>query len=131
MHLSASLGILTLFPPFYDTAVLVLIEFCDFQTACALAVAESAFQFEHRDLHWGNVLISCCDKNKKVRFRLNGTDLEVNTYGVEVCIIDFTLSRITHDGVVIYNDLGQDDDLFTGTGDYQFEMYRLMQDKNG
>lgn len=87
-------------------------------------------QFEHRDLHWGNILVSYCDRNKKVLFRLNGRDIEVATFGVEVCIIDFTLSRITHDGVVIYNDVGQDEDLFTATGDYQFEVYRLMQDKN-
>lgn len=64
-------------------------------------------------------------------YRLDGTDIEFATYGVEACIIDFTLSRITHDGVVIYNDIGQDEELFTATGDYQFEIYRLMQDKNG
>ena len=28
------------------------------QTAMGLAVAEAACGFEHRDLHWGNVLLS-------------------------------------------------------------------------
>lgn len=87
--------------------------------------------FEHRDLHWGNVLISHTEKDKKVEYCLDGEVAEIQTFGVEVAIIDFTLSRITHDGVCIYNDLGQDPDLFTAEGDYQFEVYRQMQKRNG
>lgn len=102
-----------------------------FKVACALAVAENALSFEHRDLHWGNVLISTCDKKKSVYFILDGKEIEIPTYGVQACIIDFTLSRITHDGVMVYNDLSQDEELFTAEGDYQFEIYRLMQEKNG
>lgn len=87
--------------------------------------------FEHRDLHWGNILISNCDREKNVTFVLDGKEIVVPTCGVEACIIDFTLSRITHDGVVVYNDLSHDEELFTAEGDYQFEIYRLMQEKNG
>lgn len=94
-------------------------------------MAERALFFEHRDLHWGNILISNCDKNKIINFTIAGENFEVSTYGVQACIIDFTLSRITHDSVVVYNDLSQDAELFTGEGDYQFEIYRLMQQKNG
>ncbi|RZB40203.1 uncharacterized protein BDFB_009022, partial [Asbolus verrucosus] len=100
------------------------------QTACALAVAESQLKFEHRDLHWGNILISNVDKNKTLRYRLNGKDIDVDTHGVEVTIIDFTLSRIEFDGVVIFNDLSLDNELFVAKGDYQFEIYRLMQQSN-
>lgn len=55
---------------------------------------------------------------------------ECLTQGVEVTIIDFTLSRIAHEGVVIFNDLGQDPELFLAEGDYQFDIYRLMKEKN-
>jgi hypothetical protein len=109
--------------------ILFLIVF--WQTACALAVAESQLKFEHRDLHWGNVLLTSVDKNKTLRYRLNDKDVEVETHGVEIAIIDFTLSRIEFDGVVIFNDLSLDNELFAAQGDYQFEIYRLMQKSNG
>lgn len=32
----------------------------------ALAVGEEANEFEHRDLHWGNVLIQKSDKKKVI-----------------------------------------------------------------
>jgi hypothetical protein len=35
---------------------------------------------------------------------------------------------MTYDGCFIYNDLSKDPALFTGEGDHQFEVYRLMQD---
>ncbi|XP_072379922.1 uncharacterized protein Haspin [Diabrotica undecimpunctata] len=100
------------------------------QVALGLAIAEEELQFEHRDLHWGNVLISTVETNKIVSFTLENKTYNIPTIGVEVAIIDYTLSRIEHDGVVIFNDLGLDPDLFTAEGDYQFDIYRLMQDKN-
>ncbi|KAG5894090.1 hypothetical protein JTB14_003946 [Gonioctena quinquepunctata] len=100
------------------------------QVAFALAVAENELRFEHRDLHWGNVLLSTVEKNKVVDFSLDGETYSVPTRGVEATIIDFTLSRIEYDGVVIFNDLALDPELFTAEGDYQFEIYKLMQKKN-
>ncbi|CAG9830286.1 unnamed protein product [Diabrotica balteata] len=100
------------------------------QVALGLAIAEEELQFEHRDLHWGNVLISTVETNKIVSFTLENKTYNIPTIGVEVAIIDYTLSRIEHDGVVIFNDLGLDPDLFTAEGDYQFDIYRLMQEKN-
>ncbi|XP_069705539.1 uncharacterized protein [Periplaneta americana] len=97
------------------------------QTAFALAVAEMALEFEHRDLHWGNVLISETVQ-KTVVFRICGQEFSVPTKGVQVTIIDFTLSRMSYDGCCIYNDLSKDPTLFTAVGDYQFEIYRLMRD---
>lgn len=39
------------------------------QTALSLAVAEEACEFEHRDLHWGNLLVRR-DSNKSTSCRL-------------------------------------------------------------
>lgn len=96
-----------------------------------MAVAENELKFEHRDLHWGNILVNTVDKTKVLRFHLNGKEIEVETCGIEATIIDFTLSRIEFDGVVIFNDLSLDNELFAAQGDYQFEIYRLMQKANG
>lgn len=39
------------------------------QTALSLAVAEEACEFEHRDLHWGNLLVRR-DSNKATACKL-------------------------------------------------------------
>lgn len=95
-----------------------------------MAVAENELKFEHRDLHWGNILLTTVPKNKSITYKLDGEVFEIMTKGVEAAVIDFTLSRIENDGVVIFNDLSMDKELFTGDGDYQFEIYRLMQKTN-
>ncbi|KAJ6648306.1 Serine/threonine-protein kinase haspin like [Pseudolycoriella hygida] len=96
------------------------------QTALALAIAEKKLQFEHRDLHWGNILLSPIDE-KFVTFKLNGNTLQIPSEGIKVTIIDYTLSRMLYDGIVLYNDLSNDEELFTAEGDYQFEIYRFMK----
>lgn len=77
------------------------------QVCVSLAAAEQACAFEHRDLHWGNVLISDAADSACVRgdsggaspsgifylrdgrrFRVRGSD------AVRASIIDFTLSRM-------------------------------------
>ena len=64
------------------------------QTALGLAVAENALEFEHRDLHWGNVLISRTEDEFIEGIILGETKI-VPTCGVRVSLIDFTLSRLT------------------------------------
>ena len=63
------------------------------QTALGLAVAENALEFEHRDLHWGNVLI-CRTEDEFIESCLLGETKMVPTHGVRVSLIDFTLSRL-------------------------------------
>jgi len=64
------------------------------QVAVSLAVAEKALSFEHRDLHWGNVLIAPT-KKKRIEYVLDDRIVSVETEGIKVAVIDFTLSRLT------------------------------------
>ena len=95
----------------------------------SLAVAEEACEFEHRDLHWGNVLLSREAEPGDACFRLNGVDVSCRTAGVRVTLIDFTLSRLcTPDGAVAFCDLGADPELFQGPkGNCQANTYRRMR----
>lgn len=67
---------------------------------------EKKYEFEHRDLHWGNILI----KNSQVK------------------IIDFSLARITKNKVV-FIDLKNKEWLFNGDEkvDEQFSIYKKMK----
>lgn len=100
------------------------------QVTLSLAIAEKAFQFEHRDLHWGNILVKETEEIE-IEFKLEGKIIKVPTHGVQAKIIDYTLSRIICHGIQFCTDLSKDDDLFTASGDYQFDIYRLMKEKLG
>ncbi|WVZ04839.1 hypothetical protein V8G54_018185 [Vigna mungo] len=98
------------------------------QVTAGLAVAESAFEFEHRDLHWGNILVGRSD-SEALQFTLDGRKMLVKTYGLIISIIDFTLSRINTGDRILYLDLSSDPDLFKGPkGDKQSETYRKMKE---
>ena len=93
-----------------------------------MAIAEKLLQFEHRDLHWGNVLIQPCT-DKVVAYSHGSEKFQVDTHGIRATIIDFSLSRISlpnEEEGVIYNNLTEDPDLFTSEGDYQFDVYRYV-----
>lgn len=101
------------------------------QVALSLAVAEDACEFEHRDLHWGNVLLARqpCGPDDAAH-TLRGVRLLAATEGLAVTLIDFTLSRLTPSdraGVAFCN-LEDDPDIFKGPkGECQFETYRRMR----
>ena len=88
-------------------------------------------KFEHRDLHWGNVLLQRCGVDETRRARLNGVELTYPTNGLAVNIIDFTLSRLDMgDGKedVAFCDLEADPELFEGpAGHCQSDTYRRMR----
>ena len=60
--------------------------------AIALAKAEASCQFEHRDLHEGNICVRWPDKEKSGRL-IGRWDAKVHLTGVDVTVIDYTLSR--------------------------------------
>lgn len=100
------------------------------QIAYSLAAAECEFEFEHRDLHWGNVLVNDT-KAETLTYIVNGQETNVKSSGVFATIIDFTLSRMSEKEIIVFDDLSRDEELFQGKGDYQFDVYRLMKEENG
>jgi hypothetical protein len=74
------------------------------QIALALAVGEEALGFEHRDLHWGNVLLRAAP-SLTTTCRLRGLDISVQTQvgaarkpshpagGVAACVEALNLPR--------------------------------------
>ena len=63
------------------------------QLIIGLMIAETVFQFEHRDLHGGNVLVQTTNKTM-VHYMIGSRTLSLLTYGCMVKIIDTTFSRI-------------------------------------
>lgn len=79
------------------------------QVALSLAVAESALQFEHRDLGLNHVLVN--ETNFQLtQFCIGGKSFFVNTWGVLATIIDFATSRIKNSttGQIVFSNLNQD-----------------------
>uniref|UniRef100_A0A1B6MAT7 non-specific serine/threonine protein kinase n=1 Tax=Graphocephala atropunctata TaxID=36148 RepID=A0A1B6MAT7_9HEMI len=97
------------------------------QVVFTLAVAESELLFEHRDLHYGNILVKKTS-DKYTDFVHNKIGIKVPTIGYKATIIDFTLSRITYKEEALFLDLANDPEQFEGQGDYQFDIYRFMRD---
>ncbi|UZJ52288.1 hypothetical protein CBS101457_001608 [Exobasidium rhododendri] len=101
-----------------------------YQVVKSLASAEAAHQFEHRDLHWGNVVIAQVDVKSDDDRGSTGLSCEEsndpNESGVKATIIDYTLSRAKIGDTLIANSF-DDDSLFEGQGDMQFDVYRQMK----
>nr|CAD1833733.1 unnamed protein product [Ananas comosus var. bracteatus] len=98
------------------------------QVTVSLAVAESACEFEHRDLHWGNILLARNEMDT-MNFTIEGKRMSARTFGLTIAIIDFTLSRINTGEAILFLDLSADPGLFEGPkGDKQSETYRKMKE---
>lgn len=65
------------------------------QVCLSLATAERAFHFEHRDLHWGNILVSPTAIDRQ-QYMLEDRFFSIDTHGVNATIIDYTISRLDH-----------------------------------
>lgn len=121
-------------------------EYVFWRVVTSIAEAESKFQFEHRDLHWGNIVIQRTARpdieEKLANMSLDDLDNAVFdddddfvAPNLKVTLIDYTLSRAQvparygiDDGAVTTVFTGLDHpDFFRGRGDYQFDIYRFMR----
>ncbi|KAF8423604.1 hypothetical protein EV426DRAFT_534107 [Tirmania nivea] len=122
------------------------------RVAGALAKGEEEREFEHRDLHFGNIVIKKVpvgESEDEMLRNLSLGDEEVGKGGkakslmkkqqqkfgtpvmarsrLQVSLIDYTLSRARcANGLLSFTPL-DDEALFEGKGDYQFDIYRFMR----
>lgn len=112
------------------------------QVVGGLGTMEAKYEFEHRDLHWGNILVQAVVQDAcaetRVEDKVSSWLLNPSVSGVKATVIDFTLSRAcTTSGAtntksrykkteVLYYPF-DDESLFQGSGDTQFEVYREMR----
>jgi serine/threonine-protein kinase haspin len=99
----------------------------------AVAKAEVFAQFEHRDLHLGNVCAkdthNNVDEDDLTIIRKDSPLLlGLNRSKMEITLIDYSLSRaiINSDENVLFYDFQKDKHLLRGEGDLQYDMYRYM-----
>ncbi|KAL8817063.1 MAG: hypothetical protein Q9223_004028 [Gallowayella weberi] len=94
------------------------------QVASAIAVAEKKLEFEHRDLHLGNI---CLSRPLSVG-QDNSPELWTDKPCILVTIIDYSISRAkTANANTVFQDLSDDPELFVGEGHLQYEVYRQMR----
>ncbi|KAG4303268.1 hypothetical protein PCK1_000606 [Pneumocystis canis] len=94
-----------------------------------LSEGEKKYEFEHRDLHWGNVLVNEISNSSQEEI-LSQLNLDNADFSQPcIIIIDYTLSRLRcddHIGELTWNNF-EDQEIFEGSGDYQYEIYRMMR----
>jgi serine/threonine-protein kinase haspin len=98
------------------------------QLVNSLALAEEHIQFEHRDLHLGNILV----KETEIARFIDGNDT-FTFDGISCSIIDYSLSRMRDTAGVAYRDLESIDWLFEGDSsvDSQYQVYKDMRINKG
>ena len=94
----------------------------------ALALAEEKIQFEHRDLHLGNILVKSTSAEK---FYHQNDAFEFN--GIKCSIIDYSLSRMSDSAGIAFRDLDTIEWLFEGDPsiDSQYQVYKDMRKSKG
>ncbi|GAB1740387.1 hypothetical protein NU219Hw_g5493t1 [Hortaea werneckii] len=115
------------------------------QVVLTLAKGEEGAEFEHRDLHLGNICVRpapCPPLSADSPTSLKSGEAQIDTKkklgftDLETTIIDYTISRCllrsepeeNGEGIA-YHDLSQDPSVFEGdsTEEYQYDIYRYMR----
>ncbi|KAI7362850.1 hypothetical protein KC354_g6971 [Hortaea werneckii] len=115
------------------------------QVVLTLAKGEEGAEFEHRDLHLGNICVRpapCPTVSADSPPALESSEAQIDTKkklgftDLETTIIDYTISRCLlrseseedNEGIA-YHDLSQDPSVFEGdsTEEYQYDIYRYMR----
>jgi serine/threonine-protein kinase haspin len=99
------------------------------QVALSLAKGEEEAEFEHRDLHLGNICVRQPTAQDTSSPQIN-TKRKLHFTGLDTTIIDYTISRaVMPDSSIAYKDLAADNAIFEGdsTEEYQYDMYRYMR----
>ncbi|MEN2500049.1 MAG: Serine/threonine-protein kinase haspin, partial [Marteilia pararefringens] len=110
-----------------DQALSIFIQVC-----LGLSIAEKEMKFEHRDLHTGNILCLFTNYNEERDIKKSpqesGFEFDFISCGIQITIIDFSLSSMYTASHHIAIDLCDEVSLFEGPDDeYQFEVYRMMR----
>lgn len=80
-------------------------------------------------MHWGNIVIQEDVEPANIfrRLSIKAGFSERSPRTLKTTLIDYTLSRVKcSDGSIAFTDLVEPE-LFTGKGDYQFDVYRFMK----
>ncbi|KAI7474018.1 hypothetical protein KC357_g5377 [Hortaea werneckii] len=115
------------------------------QVVLTLAKGEEGAEFEHRDLHLGNICVRpapCAASSPNPALAVESGKTQFDTKkklgftDLETTIIDYTISRCLlrsetdeDDKGIAYHDLSQDPSVFEGdsTEEYQYDIYRYMR----
>lgn len=87
---------------------------------------------QHRDLHWGQVLVRYSKKTTRFPSMTARKTISMDdpSLGITATIIDLGLARIDQGkGGSFWTQF--DAEIFEGEGDYQYDVYRMMYESNG
>ncbi|KAI0692664.1 hypothetical protein BC835DRAFT_1356408 [Cytidiella melzeri] len=102
------------------------------QVTRTLAEAEDLVHFEHRDLHWGQILVKTVTDFEQPRVsRGRKVPMDHDVHGVRATVIDLGLSRMESGEADGLHFTVPEEEIFEGEGEYQFDVYRMMRTHNG
>ncbi|TCD69245.1 hypothetical protein EIP91_008348 [Steccherinum ochraceum] len=104
------------------------------QVTRALSEAEELVRFEHRDLHWGQILVKTVTAQTQPKLpKGERVPMDHLSSGVKATVIDLGLARMDADDGPQRTTRWTpfEPEIFEGEGDYQFDVYRMMKVCNG